>query len=54
MYRAFETLSEPMRKMLAGLTAVHDSAKAHGYRAKATEFGRHLKRHCSSGVSMWR
>lgn len=37
MYRAFETLSEPMRKMLTGLTAIHDSAKAHGYRAKATD-----------------
>jgi taurine dioxygenase len=37
MYRAYETLSEPMRKMLAGLTAIHDSAKAHGYRAKATD-----------------
>lgn len=37
MYRAYETLSEPMQKMLTGLTAIHDSAKAHGYRAKATD-----------------
>jgi taurine dioxygenase len=39
MYRAYETLSEPMRRMLAGLTAIHDSAKAHGYRRRATDRG---------------
>jgi len=27
-YRAYETLSEPIKKMLVGLTAVHDSLKA--------------------------
>ncbi|MCA0248202.1 MAG: TauD/TfdA family dioxygenase, partial [Proteobacteria bacterium] len=37
MYRAYETLSEPMKKMLQGLTALHDSTKAHYYRAKATD-----------------
>lgn len=37
MYRAYETLSEPVRRMLTSLTAIHDSAKAHGYRAKATD-----------------
>ena len=39
MYRAYETLSEPVRKMLAGLTAIHDSAKAHGYRSRASDRG---------------
>jgi taurine dioxygenase len=28
MYRAYETLSEPVKKMLVGLTAIHDSLKA--------------------------
>jgi len=37
MYRAYETLSEPMKKMLQGLTALHDSSKAHYYRVKATD-----------------
>jgi taurine dioxygenase len=37
MYRAYETLSEPMKKMLQGLTAMHDSSKAHYYRTKATD-----------------
>jgi taurine dioxygenase len=32
MYAAYETLSEPMRNMLGGLTAVHDSRKAHSDR----------------------
>jgi taurine dioxygenase len=36
-YRAYETLSEPIRKMLQGLTALHDSSKAHYYRVKATD-----------------
>jgi taurine dioxygenase len=37
MYRAYETLSEPIRKMITGLTAIHDSAKAHAHRARATD-----------------
>src|SRR6202166_3576542 len=37
MYRAYETLSEPIKQMLLGLTALHDSAKAHYYRVKATD-----------------
>jgi len=37
MYRAYETLSEPIKKMLTGLTALHDSSKAHYYRVKATD-----------------
>jgi taurine dioxygenase len=37
MYRAYETLSQPMQKMLCGLTAIHDSAKAHSFRNKATD-----------------
>src|SRR5438046_5167038 len=37
MYRAYETLSEPIKQMLQGLTALHDSAKAHYYRAKAKD-----------------
>jgi len=32
MYLAYETLSEPLRKMLDGLTAIHDSWKAHAGR----------------------
>jgi taurine dioxygenase len=36
-YRAYETLSEPIREMLQGLTALHDSSKAHYYRVKATD-----------------
>jgi taurine dioxygenase len=37
MYRAYETLSEPIRKLLQGLTALHDSSKAHYYRVKTTD-----------------
>jgi taurine dioxygenase len=37
MYRAYDTLSEPIRQMLQGLTALHDSSKAHYYRVKATD-----------------
>ena len=37
MYRAYEALSEPIKQMLQGLTALHDSSKAHYYRAKATD-----------------
>jgi taurine dioxygenase len=32
MYEAYESLSEPLRKMLDGLTAIHDSWKAHSDR----------------------
>jgi len=32
MYQAYETLSEPLRTMLDGLTAIHDSWKAHSGR----------------------
>ena len=35
MYAAFEALSPPLQRMLEGFTAIHDSAKAHGYRIKA-------------------
>jgi len=37
MYRAYETLSEPIKRLLVGLTALHDSSKAHYYRVKATD-----------------
>ncbi len=37
MYAAYDALSQPMKTMLEGLTAFHDSAKAHRYRAKATD-----------------
>jgi taurine dioxygenase len=37
MYRAYETLSEPLKRMLEGMSAIHDSAKAHRYRVKATD-----------------
>jgi taurine dioxygenase len=37
MYAAFEALSQPIQRMLKGMTAIHDSAKAHGYRVKATD-----------------
>jgi taurine dioxygenase len=37
MYAAFEALSTPIQRMLEGMTAIHDSAKAHGYRVKATD-----------------
>ena len=35
MYAAFEALSPPLQRMLDGMTAIHDSAKVHGYRVKA-------------------
>ena len=35
IYAAFVALSPPLQRMLEGLTAVHDSSKAHGYRIKA-------------------
>jgi hypothetical protein len=34
MYAAFEALSPPLQQMLEGMTAIHDSAKEHRYRAK--------------------
>ena len=37
MYRAYDTLSEPIKQMLTGLTAIHDSGKAHSYRVNATD-----------------
>ena len=37
MYAAFEALSPPLQRMLEGFTAIHDSAKAHGYRIKARD-----------------
>ena len=37
MYAAFESLSSPIQRLLQSMTAIHDSAKAHGYRAKATD-----------------
>ena len=40
-YRAYETLSEPIKQMLQGLTAMHDSSKAHYYRVKAHRPRRH-------------
>jgi len=36
-YAAFEALSAPMQRFLEGLTAHHDSLKAHSYRRKATD-----------------
>ena len=39
MYRAYETLSEPIRTLLDGLTAIHDSSKAHSYRTRSTDRG---------------
>ena len=37
MYRAYETLSPPIKTLLQGLTAMHDSSKAHYYRVEATD-----------------
>ena len=37
MYAAYEKLSAPMQRFLEGLTALHDSSKAHYYRVKATD-----------------
>jgi len=39
MYRAYETLSEPVRRLLDGLTAIHDSSKAHTFRKRTTDRG---------------
>jgi len=35
MYSAYEALSEPLKRLLEGCTAMHDSNKAHSYRHKA-------------------
>jgi taurine dioxygenase len=37
MYAAFEALSPPLQRMLEGMSAIHDSTKAHGYRVKARD-----------------
>jgi len=37
MVGAYESLSAPIQSLLAGLTAVHDSAKAHAYRRGAAD-----------------
>ena len=37
MYAAYEALSTPMKRFLEPMTAIHDSAKVHGYRLKATD-----------------
>jgi taurine dioxygenase len=37
MYAAYDALSEPVKRLLQGLTAEHDSAKAHPYRRGATD-----------------
>ena len=37
MYAAYEALSAPMKRFLEPLTAIHDSAKAHGYRTNASD-----------------
>src|SRR5262249_58237759 len=34
MYAAFESLSDSMKRYLEGLTAIHDSAKAHTHRRR--------------------
>jgi taurine dioxygenase len=34
MYAAFEALSSPIKKLIEPMAAIHDSAKAHGYRLK--------------------
>lgn len=37
MYKAFEALSPPLQRMLEGMTAIHDSGKAHSYRVNAAD-----------------
>ena len=37
MYAAFEALSPSLQRLLEGMTAIHDSAKAHRYRVKAVD-----------------
>lgn len=44
MYRAYETLSEPVKKMLVGLTAIHDSLKAHSHQQNKKDGAHHFPR----------
>ena len=37
MYAAYDKLSEPLKKMIEPMTAIHDSAKAHKYRLKQAD-----------------
>ncbi len=37
MYAAYEALSPQIRRMLEGMTAIHDSGKAHAYRVNAAD-----------------
>jgi taurine dioxygenase len=37
MYAAYDALSEPLKRLLEGCTAIHDSNKAHTYRYKAAD-----------------
>jgi taurine dioxygenase len=37
MYRAYETLSPAIQKLIEGMTAFHDSGKAHRYRLKQND-----------------
>ena len=37
MYAAYDKLSEPLKKMIETMTAIHDSAKAHKYRLKQND-----------------
>ena len=39
MYQAYDTLSEPIKAMITGMTAVHDSSKAHAHTAKPGQGG---------------
>ena len=41
-YRAYETLSEPIKKMLVGLTAIHDSLKAHSHQMNKKDGAKHF------------
>jgi taurine dioxygenase len=43
MYRAYETLSDGMKRLLDGLTAIHSAAKPYGPDAEAYGFRRDLK-----------
>ena len=44
MYRAYETLSEPIKQMLVGLTAIHDSLKAHSHQVNKKEGAQNFPR----------
>jgi taurine dioxygenase len=41
-YRAYETLSEPIKKMLVGMTAIHDSLKAHSHQQHKKDGAHHF------------